>query len=113
MIIGNSIIKGMVARLAGTRFTQEALAQKADLKAMRAKPTPRLRAGLGLMGFSYIIGWPAVGLLAWISYRLREPMIILVGGPAVYGLSAWSSWPDSILRAYIMGRSSCAGEPGV
>jgi peptidoglycan/xylan/chitin deacetylase (PgdA/CDA1 family) len=84
---GNSIVKGMVARLAATRFVREALAEKADLKAMRAKPTPRIWIGLGLMGFSYIIGWPAVGLLAWISYHLREPLIVVVGGPATYGLS--------------------------
>ena len=84
---GNSIVKGMVARLATTGFVREALAEKADLKAMRAKPTPRIWIGLGLMGFSYIIGWPAVGLLAWISYHLREPLIVVVGGPATYGLS--------------------------
>jgi peptidoglycan/xylan/chitin deacetylase (PgdA/CDA1 family) len=87
MMHGNSIVKGMVGRLAATRFAREALADKADLKAMRAKPTPRMWMGLGLMGFSYIIGWPAVGLLAWISYRLREPLIVVVGGPATYGLS--------------------------
>ncbi len=110
---GNSMMKGMVARLAATRFVREALAEKADLKAMRAKPTPRLWTGLGLMGFSYIIGWPAVGLLAWISYRLREPLIVIVGGPATYGLSYLVFWPDSILRACIMRRSSCAGERGV
>ena len=84
---GNSIVKGMVARLAATRFVREALAEKADIKAMRAKPTPRVWIGLGLMVFSYIIGWPAVGLLAWISYHLREPLIVVVGGPATYGLS--------------------------
>ena len=84
---GNSIVKGIVARLAATRFVREALAEKADLKAMKAKPTPRVWIGLGLMGFSYIIGWPAVGLLAWISYHLREPLIVVVGGPATYGLS--------------------------
>ncbi|MBN2438515.1 MAG: polysaccharide deacetylase family protein, partial [Deltaproteobacteria bacterium] len=83
----NSIVKEMVGRLAATRFVREALADQADLKAMRAKPTPRMWMGMGLMGFSYIIGWPAVGLLAWISYRLREPLIVVVGGPATYGLS--------------------------
>ena len=84
---GNSIVKRMVGRLAETRFVREALAEKADLKSMRAKPTPRLWTGLGLMSLSYIIGWPAVGLLAWISYRLREPLIVIVGGPATYGIS--------------------------
>jgi peptidoglycan/xylan/chitin deacetylase (PgdA/CDA1 family) len=87
MMPGNSIVKGMIARLAAKRFVREALAEKADLKAMREKPTPRLWIGLGLMGLSYIVGWPAVGLLAWISYRLQEPLIVVVGGPAIYGLS--------------------------
>jgi len=84
---GNSMMKKMVGWLVATRFVREALEKKADLKAMRAKPTPRLWTGLGLMGFSYIMGWPAVGLLAWISYRLREPLIVIVGGPTTYGLS--------------------------
>jgi hypothetical protein len=87
MMPGNSIVKGMVARLAANRFVREALAEKADLKAMRAKPTPRVWIGLGLMGFSYIIGWLAVGLLARISYHLREPLIVVVDGPATCGLS--------------------------
>jgi peptidoglycan/xylan/chitin deacetylase (PgdA/CDA1 family) len=87
MVPGNSIVKGVVARLAAARFVREALAEKADLKAVMAKPTPRVWIGLGLVGFSYIIGWPAVGLLAWISYHLREPLIVVVGGPAAYGLS--------------------------
>ena len=84
---GNPIVKGMVDRLAANRFVREAVMEKADLKAMRAKPTHRIWIGLGLMGFSYIIGWPAVGLLAWISYRLQEPLFVVVGGPATYGLS--------------------------
>jgi peptidoglycan/xylan/chitin deacetylase (PgdA/CDA1 family) len=77
----------MTVRLAVTRFVREALAEKADLKALRAKPTPRVWIGLGLVGFSYVIGWPAVGLLAGISYHLREPLIIVIGGPVTYGLS--------------------------
>jgi peptidoglycan/xylan/chitin deacetylase (PgdA/CDA1 family) len=87
LMSGNSVVKGMVSRLAAIRFVREALADKADLSAMRAKPTLRIWIGLGLMGFSYIIGWPAVGFLAWISYRLQEPLIVIVGGPATYGLS--------------------------
>jgi hypothetical protein len=87
IISGNSILRGMVARLAATRFVRDAPAENADLKALTAKPTPRVWIGLGLVGFSYIIGWPAVALLAWTSYQLREPLIIVVGGPVTYGLS--------------------------
>ena len=39
------------------------------------------------MGLSYIIGWPAVGLLALIAFHTGEPMILVIGGPLVYGLS--------------------------
>jgi peptidoglycan/xylan/chitin deacetylase (PgdA/CDA1 family) len=86
-IPGCSILSGVTARLAATRFVRGALAEKADLKALRARPTPRAWIGLGLVGFSYVIGWPAVGLLAWVSYQLREPLIIVIGGPVTYGLS--------------------------
>jgi peptidoglycan-N-acetylglucosamine deacetylase len=84
---GRSLFGRMTARLAATRFVRDALADKADLKALRVKPTPRVWIGLGLVGFSYVIGWPAVGLMAWISYHLREPLIVAIGGPATYGLS--------------------------
>ncbi|MDD8014016.1 MAG: polysaccharide deacetylase family protein, partial [Acidobacteriota bacterium] len=87
MMSGNSIVQGLIARWTATRFVREALAEKADLQAMTEKPTLRVWIGVGLIGLSYIIGWPAVGLLAWISYHLREPLIVVVGGPATYGLS--------------------------
>jgi peptidoglycan/xylan/chitin deacetylase (PgdA/CDA1 family) len=80
-----------VARFYRTRFAREALEGKADLSSLRsslrAKPTPRVWTGLALIGFSYVIGWPAVGLLAWASYLLREPLIVAIGGPLTYGLS--------------------------
>lgn len=85
--MGNFLLRRLGSRLAGTRFARKAVAERADLGAMRAKPTPRLWTGLGLMAFSYVIGWPAVALLAWISYRFREPLVVIVGGPAAYGLS--------------------------
>jgi peptidoglycan-N-acetylglucosamine deacetylase len=84
---GRSLLRGIIVRLAATRFVHEALAEKADLKALRRRPTPRVWVGLGIVGFSYIIGWPAIGLLAWISYKVREPLILVVGGPVTYGLS--------------------------
>jgi len=77
----------MVARFYRTRFARETLEGEADLSSLRAKPTPRVWAGLALIGLSYTIGWPAVGLLAWASYLLREPLIVAIGGPLTYGLS--------------------------
>jgi hypothetical protein len=61
--------------------------ENADLSLLRSKPKPRVWMGLGLVGFSYLIGWPAVGFLALIAYLWREPLIVAIGGPVTYGLS--------------------------
>jgi peptidoglycan/xylan/chitin deacetylase (PgdA/CDA1 family) len=86
-ISGRSILWRIAARLTATRFVREVLAEKEDLKALRTRPTRRVWIGLGLVAFSYLIGWPAVGLLTWISYQVREPLIVVIGGPVTYGLS--------------------------
>lgn len=77
----------MAAGLVRIRFVREALADKADLSGLKERPTLRAWIGLGLMGFSYVIGWPLVGVLAWLAYRLREPIVIVLGGPLAYGFS--------------------------
>src|SRR3989339_151648 len=74
-----------VARLARTRFGRDAMAETTSLSSLFVKPTPRVCVGLGLMGLSYIIGWPAVGLLALIAFHTGEPIILAIGGPLVYG----------------------------
>jgi hypothetical protein len=89
----------IVARMARVRFVREAIEAKVDLPMLRAafreKPTRRVWVGLGLVALSYIIGWPAVGLLALIAYHLREPLIVAVGGPITYGLSHLVFWVGS------------------
>ena len=47
----------------------------------------RIALGLALILVSYIIGWPAVFLLGFLSVYLNEPAVGLVGGPLVYGFS--------------------------
>lgn len=81
-------IMGTIAgRVARTRFAREAVADKADLGPFREKPGGRVIAGIVLMGFSYVIGWPAVALLGAVAIYLREPLIVIIGGPLTYGLS--------------------------
>lgn len=84
---GVSIRAGIARRLVRIRFVREAMEEKADLALLRVRPKPRVCVGLGLVAFSYIIGWPAVALLAVLAYTLREPMLLAVGGPLTYGLS--------------------------
>ena len=92
---GNPRLRGMAVLLGRIPFVRDSLSQQADLGALRARPTPRVWAGLGLIALSYTIGWPAVGLLAWISYHLREPLIVAIGGPVTYGLSHLVFWIGS------------------
>ena len=81
----------IVARLVRVQFVREAMEEKIDLPALQAafreKPTRRVWVGLGLVGVSYIIGWPTIGVLALIADYLGEPLVVVVGGPITYGLS--------------------------
>jgi len=84
---GDEIRAWIINRLIEKRFIREAVAERQPLSSLHARPTPRVWMGLGLIGLSYIIGWPAVGLLALIAYHMNEPLIVAVGGPAIYGVS--------------------------
>jgi hypothetical protein len=73
--------------LAGKKYIREMLEHPADLSEFKQRPTPRLITGLVLMGFSYVIGWPAVAALSALAVWMREPLIAVIGCPTTYGLS--------------------------
>ena len=81
------MIKRLIKRLTKIRYIRCAMTEQADLSALRKKPTPRMVAGIAAMIFSYIIGWPAVSGLGILSVYLHEPLILIIGGPVIYGLS--------------------------
>lgn len=73
--------------LAATKFGKSAVQEKADLSAFKKRPSPRVMMGIIVMGFSYIIGWPAVSVLGVIAYQWDMPLLFIAGGPALYGTS--------------------------
>ncbi|MFH1080212.1 MAG: hypothetical protein V1766_08130 [Pseudomonadota bacterium] len=82
------MIRGKIAKyLAGRKYVIEILENPTDLSEFKEPPTPRLIAGLILMGLSYVIGWPAVAALSVLAGWSREPMIAVIGCPTTYGLS--------------------------
>ncbi len=83
MKIGTAIAR----KVAKTEFARCALEERADLSMFTQKPGPRVIFGIFLMGFSYILGWPMVGLLGFIAFKTGKPLIAVIGGPATYGLS--------------------------
>jgi hypothetical protein len=81
------MIRKIAERLARTAYVRDALEHPPDLREIRRKPSPRVWAGLFLVGLSYLIGWPVVAALGVLAAWFREPLIVAVGGPLTYGLS--------------------------
>jgi hypothetical protein len=81
------MIRKMVDHLTETKYVRGILEHPADLAEFRERPTPRLIAGLILMGLSYLIGWPAVAALVFLAAWMNEPLIAVIGCPATYGFS--------------------------
>jgi hypothetical protein len=76
-----------IRKIAQTEFARSAVAEKADLTAFKQRPSARTIMGVSLIGFSYVIGWPAVGALSALAVYLQKPLVAIIGGPLTYGLS--------------------------
>ena len=79
-------LSAMARRLSRTRFGQKALTRPDGSGILKQKPTTRVYCGLALMALSYLTGLPALALLSYLSMKMSQPMIIVVGGPVVFGL---------------------------
>ncbi|MBW2195377.1 MAG: hypothetical protein JRF37_07345 [Deltaproteobacteria bacterium] len=75
------MIKKLANGIAKTKFASRAINDGADLSAFKEKLTAQNFFGILLMCCSYIIGWPAVGLIGAFSIYWHEPMLIIIGGP--------------------------------
>jgi hypothetical protein len=82
------MIMGKIAAWASrTEFGKTSMEEKADLSPFRERPTPRIIIGIFLMALSYVIGWPAVALFGVLAVYFGQPLIAIVGGPVIYGIS--------------------------
>jgi hypothetical protein len=76
-----NILKKLANGIAKTKFASRAINDGADLGVFKEKPTVQNILGIFLMCCSYIIGWPAVGLIGALSIYWHEPLLIIIGGP--------------------------------
>jgi peptidoglycan-N-acetylglucosamine deacetylase len=72
--------------LASTAAGRKAIREKTDLSAFKERPSRRFLTGVGLMLFSYVLGWPMVGLFSFLAAYFQRPGL-LIGGPLSYGFS--------------------------
>jgi hypothetical protein len=73
-------------RLASTAYVRKAIKEKATLDAFKARPTPKFLAGVSVVLFSYVLGWPMVGLFSFLAAYFQTPALLVVG-PVSYGFS--------------------------
>ncbi|MGD8344483.1 MAG: hypothetical protein PVI38_05605 [Desulfobacterales bacterium] len=78
------ITRKIANRIAQTKFASQAIKDRADLGALKEKPTARIFVGVFLMCCSYILGLPAVGFIGALSVSRQEPLIIIIGGPILF-----------------------------
>ena len=76
-----NLINKLANGIAKTKFASRAINDRADLSAFKEKPTAQNFLGIFLICGSYIIGWPAVGLMGAFSIYWSEPLLIIIGGP--------------------------------
>jgi hypothetical protein len=77
----------LIERFCKTEYVRSALEDKADLSAFKEKPTVRIIAGVSAIGLSYVICWPAITALGALAVYLNKPLLLVIGGPVLYGLS--------------------------
>jgi hypothetical protein len=83
----SNIINIIARRIAETKFARNAIADAADLSVFKEKPNVKTFFGIFLMGISYVMGLPAVGLLGAYSVYHDDLFLILLGGPFLLILS--------------------------
>jgi len=71
-------------RLAQVGFIRSAIDARADLSPFKKRPTLRILAGVFAIGFSFVMCWPAIGVLGGIAVRLDMPLLLVIGGPILY-----------------------------
>lgn len=81
------MIKQQIRRFGMTGYVRSAIEEQADLSAFKEKPTFRILAGVFAISFSFVLGWPTIALLGFLSLRLGSVWIAAVGGPLAYALS--------------------------
>ena len=80
-------VRSCLQNLTRKQFMQRILQEELDLRCLKRKPTAREQFGIILMLFSYVIGWPAVAFFGFLSVYLKQPRVLIIGGPLTYGTS--------------------------
>jgi len=95
------LLRYLARKLASTAYVRRALEKQVTLDAFKTSPSPRFLFGVGLVLFSFVIGWPMVALFSVLSAYSHAPALLILG-PAFYVFShlVW------LFGTYLAGRDS-------
>lgn len=79
-----NIIKKLANCIAKSKFASKAIDDRANLSAFKGNLTAKNYVGIFLICFSYILGFPAIGLFGALSIYWNEPKLIIIGGPLLF-----------------------------
>ncbi|MGE5839386.1 MAG: polysaccharide deacetylase family protein, partial [Deltaproteobacteria bacterium] len=76
----------LARKLASTTYVRRAIEKQVTSDAFKTSPSPRFLLGVGMVLFSFVIGWPMVALFGVLSAYSHAPTLLIVGS-AFYGFS--------------------------
>ena len=82
-----NVIRKIAQGIAKTKFASKALNENAALTVFKEKPPAKVFWGIFLMIMGFIIGWPMIGLCGALSFYWKEPLMIIIGGPLLFGIA--------------------------
>jgi len=81
------LVRSCLEKLARKPAIQRILQEELDLSCLKRRPTPREQFGIFLVVLSYVISWPGVAFFGLLSVYLKQPLVLIIGGPLIYGIS--------------------------
>ncbi len=74
-------------RLQQYRYVRQAIDERADLREFRGKPTARILLGVLAICLSFAMCWPVISMLGTLSLYLHRPLLVVLLGPIIWGLT--------------------------
>jgi peptidoglycan/xylan/chitin deacetylase (PgdA/CDA1 family) len=69
----------LARKLASTAYVRRAMEEQVTLDMFKLPPSTRFLFGIGLVTFSFVIGWPMVALFSFLSAYSHTPALLLLG----------------------------------
>ncbi len=77
-------IRKIARGISKTKFARHALDEDPRTNPFKEKPPAKVLIGILLIGFSYILGWPLIGLCGVLALYWREPLLAVIGVPLLF-----------------------------